>query len=103
MTTLQRRALTNSSENIWVSRIKKQLPNILPPIIALLILLALWQILFWSGVTKLPGPLSIWTEQRTRELLMYPFLDRGGLDKGLFWQTLASLQRVAIGYTAAAI
>lgn len=103
MTTLQRRALTNGSENAFVSAIKKQLPNILPPLIALVVLLTLWQILSWTGITKLPGPLSIWTEQRTRELLMYPFLDRGGLDKGLFWQTLASLQRVAIGYTAAAI
>jgi bicarbonate transport system permease protein len=103
MTTLQRRALTNGSENAFVSALKKQLPNILPPLIALLVLLTLWQILSWTGVTKLPGPLSIWTDQRTRELLMYPFLDRGGLDKGMFWQTLASLQRVAIGYTAAAI
>ena len=103
MTTLQRRALTNGSENAFVSAIKKQLPNILPPLIALVVLLTLWQLLSWTGVTKLPGPLSIWTDQRTRELLMYPFLDRGGLDKGMFWQTLASLQRVAIGYTAAAI
>ncbi len=103
MTTLQKRALTNGSENAFVSAIKKQLPNILPPLIALVVLLTLWQILAWTGVTKLPGPLSIWTDQRTRELLMYPFLDRGGLDKGMFWQTLASLQRVAIGYTAAAI
>ena len=103
MTTLQRRASANRSENAFVSAIKKQLPNILPPLIALVVLLTLWQILSMTGVTKLPGPLSIWTDQRTRELLMYPFLDRGGLDKGLFWQTLASLQRVAIGYTAAAI
>ncbi len=103
MTTVQRRALTNGSENAFVSAIKKQLPNILPPLIALAVLLTLWQILAWTGITKLPGPLSIWTDQRTRELLMYPFLDRGGLDKGMFWQTLASLQRVAIGYTAAAI
>lgn len=103
MTTLQRRALTNGSENAFVATLKKQLPNILPPLIALIILLTLWQVFSWTGITKLPGPLSIWTDQRTRELLMYPFLDRGGLDKGLFWQTLASLQRVAIGYTFAAI
>ncbi|HEY9652259.1 MAG TPA: nitrate ABC transporter permease [Coleofasciculaceae cyanobacterium] len=103
MTTVQRRALTNGSENAFVATLKKQLPNILPPLIALVILLTIWQIFSWTGITKLPGPLSIWTDQRTRELLMYPFLDRGGLDKGLFWQTLASLQRVAIGYTFAAI
>jgi bicarbonate transport system permease protein len=43
------------------------------------------------------------SDQNTRNLLLYPFMDRGGLDKGLFWQTWASLQRVALGYTAAAI
>ncbi|HAG81248.1 MAG TPA: nitrate ABC transporter, permease protein [Cyanobacteria bacterium UBA12227] len=103
MTTFPRRAATNGSENAFVSALKKQIPNILPPLIALAILLTLWQVLSWSGITKLPGPLSLWTDQRTKELLMYPFLDRGGLDKGMFWQTLASLQRVAIGYSFAAI
>ena len=103
MTTFPRRAATNGSENAFVSAIKKQLPNILPPLIALVILLIIWQILSLSGITKLPPPSSLWTDQRTKELLMYPFLDRGGLDKGMFWQTLASLQRVAIGYSFAAI
>lgn len=103
MTTFPRRAANNGSENAFISALKKQLPNIFPPLIALAILLILWQVLSLSGITKLPGPLSLWTDQRTRELLMYPFLDRGGLDKGMFWQTLASLQRVAIGYTFAAI
>jgi bicarbonate transport system permease protein len=41
--------------------------------------------------------------QDTWILILYPFYDRGGTDKGLFWQVLASLQRVAIGYTFAAI
>ncbi len=103
MTTFPRRAATNGSENAFVSALKKQIPNILPPLIALVILLIIWQILSLSGITKLPPPSSLWTDQRTKELLMYPFLDRGGLDKGMFWQTLASLQRVAIGYSFAAI
>ncbi len=102
MTTFPRRT-ANGSENAFVSALKKQLPNILPPLIALVILLIIWQILSLSGITKLPPPSSLWTDQRTKELLMYPFLDRGGLDKGMFWQTLASLQRVAIGYSFAAI
>ena len=33
----------------------------------------------------------------------WPFYDRGGTDKGLFWQIWASLQRVAIRYSLAAI
>ena len=102
MTVAQRR-LNNGGSNPLIANLQKQLSNLIAPLIALAILLAIWQIVSISGLTKLPGPLSIFTEQRTRELLFYPFLDRGGLDKGLFWQTLASLQRVAIGYTAAAI
>jgi bicarbonate transport system permease protein len=83
--------------------LKKLQKDFLPPFIAIVIFLALWQLLSWSGVTLLPGPLSIWTTERTRELLLYPFYDRGGIDKGMFWQTWASLQRVAISYTLAAI
>jgi bicarbonate transport system permease protein len=77
--------------------------DILPPICGVLGFLIIWQLFVWSGLTRLPGPLSVWTDQRTRELLLYPFYDRGGLDKGLFWQTLASLFRVAQGYSLAAI
>ncbi len=83
--------------------LKKIRKDILPPLIAILIFLGIWQLLSWSGITLLPGPLSIWTDERTRELLMHPFYDRGGIDKGMFWQTWASLQRVAISYTLAAI
>jgi bicarbonate transport system permease protein len=41
--------------------------------------------------------------QETWTLILYPFYDKGGTDKGLFWQIFASLQRVAISYTLAAI
>ncbi len=81
---------------------KKNASEIIPPIIGIAVFLTVWQLVSWSGMTRLPGPLSLWTDTRTRELLLYPFYDLGGLDKGLFWQTLASLGRVAKGYTAAA-
>jgi bicarbonate transport system permease protein len=82
---------------------KKLKSDYLPPLLAILIFLGIWQALSSSGLTLLPGPLSIWTDERTRELLLYPFYDRGGIDKGMFWQTWASLQRVAVSYTLAAI
>lgn len=75
----------------------------LPPIIAIILFLLIWEGLSASGLTLLPGPSSLWTDERTRELVMHPFYDRGGIDKGMFWQTWASLQRVAISYTLAAI
>ncbi len=83
----------------WKS-IKK---NVLPPVIAIAIFLLLWEILSASGLTLLPGPSSMFTNARTFELVKYPFYDRGGIDKGMFWQTWASLQRVGISYTLAAI
>lgn len=102
-TTRSRKSTANGSANPFTAYIQKQLPELIPPLIAIAIFLFVWQLLSSTGITKLPGPISLWTEQRTRELLLYPFLDRGGLDKGMFWQTLASLQRVAIGYSLAAV
>lgn len=82
---------------------KKQAKNILPPLLGTLGFLLIWELFSRSGLTQLPGPSSLFLDERTRTYLLYPFFDRGGLDKGLFWQTMASLRRVAIGYSAAAI
>ncbi|WP_216912178.1 MULTISPECIES: nitrate ABC transporter permease [unclassified Synechococcus] len=85
---------------LWWKRNRKL---ILPPLFGIAGFLLAWQLSASLGLTRLPGPLSLFTEQRTRELLLYPFYDRGGLDKGLFWQTMASLGRVAQGYFLAAV
>jgi bicarbonate transport system permease protein len=92
-------AKANFLTNFWA----KNGGDIIPPILGLLAFLLIWQIISGLGLTKLPGPLTVWTDTRTRELLLYPFYDLGGLDKGLFWQTMASLGRVAQGYSLAAI
>ncbi len=78
-------------------------PQVLPPLIGIVAFLALWQVVSSSGLTRLPAPSTLFTDEDTRTLLLNPFFDRGGLDKGLFWQTLASLTRVAKGYLAAAV
>ncbi len=96
-------AAKRPSKRLFGFNLRKIQKDIVPPLVAILIFLGIWQLLSWSGITLLPGPLSIWTDERTRELLMHPFYDRGGIDKGMFWQTWASLQRVAISYTLAAI
>ncbi len=101
MTTLQRRASANTSENVMVSRLKKLLPDLVPPLVAIAIFLVVWQLFSWTPGATLPGPIQV--VQDTWILIGWPFYDRGGLDKGLFWQVWASLQRVAIGYTLAAI
>ncbi|MGB3791073.1 MAG: nitrate ABC transporter permease [Phormidesmis sp.] len=90
---------SSSFQSFW----KKRGQDILLPIVGVLAFLIIWQFFSSSGLTRLPGPITLWTDQRTKELLLYPFYDNGGLDKGLFWQTAASLGRVAQGYSLAAI
>jgi bicarbonate transport system permease protein len=101
--TTTRRINRNNRDNFISAYWKKNSQDIILPILGILGFLIIWQFLSSTGLIKLAGPLSIWTDERTRELLLYPFYDAGGLDKGLFWQTMASLGRVAQGYSLAAI
>ncbi len=100
MTTFPRRS-NNALANGWVSRLNKHFPDLIPPIAAIAIFLIIWQLFSWIPGATLPGPIQV--VQDTWILIFWPFYDRGGTDKGLFWQILASLQRVAISYTLAAI
>ncbi|MFG1202155.1 nitrate ABC transporter permease [Xanthobacter aminoxidans] len=84
-----------------VPLLKTAAANIIPPIVVMALLLGLWQILCSAPGSALPPPSSI--IQNSWELIAHPFYDRGGLDKGLFWHILASLQRVAVGYSLAAV
>ena len=85
---------------LWWKQTRKTL---LPPLFGIGGFLLFWQLSASLGLTKLAGPLSLFTEERTRELLFYPFFDRGGLDKGLFLHAMNSLSRVVLGYSLAAV
>lgn len=100
MTIAQKRP-ANPSNPLLNAKFRERLDDILTPLVTLLILLVIWQLLSSLPGAQLPGPIQV--VQDTWILILYPFYDRGGTDKGLFWQVLASLQRVAIGYTLAAI
>jgi len=82
-------------------KLKERFGDLLPPVVAITIFLVLWQLFCWLPGATLPGPIKVL--QETWILILYPFYDKGDTDKGLFWQIFASLQRVAIGYTIAAI
>lgn len=69
--------------------------------VALLVFLGLWELLTLTPNATLPGPLQVL--QDTWPLIIDPFFDNGGTDKGLFWQILASLQRVAIGFSLSTV
>lgn len=101
MTIAQRRSATFN--NSWMSRfkLKDRVSDLIPPLVAIGIFLAIWQLFSFLPGATLPGPIKV--IQETWILILYPFYDRGGTDKGLFWQVLASLQRVAVGYSLAAI
>lgn len=100
--TIARRRPTNSlntflKNNPWIEKFD----DIITPVVTVGILLVLWQIFASFPGATLPSPLKV--IQETWILILYPFYDRGGTDKGLFLQVFASLQRVAIGYTLAAV
>ncbi len=77
------------------------LKGLIPPLVALVILLGIWQLLTMSPDANLPSPVR--TVKETWELIVNPFFDYGGTDKGLFWQVLTSLKRVALGFALSAV
>jgi nitrate/nitrite transport system permease protein len=75
--------------------------HVLPPLIVIGVLLIIWQAIGSRPGAALPSPSKV--VQDTWELIAHPFYDRGGNDVGIAWQLLASLKRVAYGYTLAVI
>jgi nitrate/nitrite transport system permease protein len=75
--------------------------TLLPPLIVTGLLLLIWHILTSQPGASMPGPLQVIKD--TEELILNPFYDNGGNDVGMFWQLLASLERVAYGYSLAVI
>ena len=74
--------------------------RVLPPVVCLAILIGVWELLCSQPGSSLPPPSLV--VAKSWELIVNPFFDRGGLEKGLFWHLIASLQRVAVGFALAA-
>ncbi|MCI3131487.1 nitrate ABC transporter permease [Phenylobacterium aquaticum] len=74
---------------------------VLPPLLTLAALLGIWQLAASSHPGGVPSPSAIW--QDSHDLILDPFFDHGGTDKGLFWHVLTSLKRVGIGFSLSAI
>lgn len=75
--------------------------RVVPPIIVIALSLLVWELICRKSGATLPPPSKVVSD--TWDLIVDPFFDRGGLDKGLFWHLSASLQRVALGYAMAAV
>ena len=83
------------------SRMRDIAVNVIPPVLVIALGLAIWELLCRKAGATLPPPSKVLED--TWELIVDPFYDRGGLDKGLFWHMSASLQRVALGYALASL
>lgn len=92
---------TSTWFNHLLLRLKQGSRKFLASAIAIFLFLAIWQILCMGEDPPLPSPITVL--QDTWELIIDPFFDNGGTDKGLFWQITASLRRVAIGFSLAAV
>ena len=79
------------------------LPQILPYLLCIGSFLLAWQLLSVAlGAARLPGPINVLIDTWD-PYISQPFFDDGGTSKGLGWQILISLQRVAVGYGLAAV
>jgi nitrate/nitrite transport system permease protein len=78
-----------------------KLSRAVAPWVAIAGFLGIWQLLCAGEGATLPPPTRVLSE--TWDLIINPFFQGNGTNKGLFWQILASLQRVAIGYSLAAV
>ncbi|MBH8576289.1 nitrate ABC transporter permease [Nostocaceae cyanobacterium CENA369] len=79
----------------------QQFQSIIAPAVGIAVMLFVWYLLSLNPQTSLPSPFQVITD--TWGLIIDPFFNKGGNNKGFFWLILASLQRVAFGYSLAAI
>jgi nitrate/nitrite transport system permease protein len=80
-----------------------RLAAVLPYLVCIGAFLLVWQLLSaLLGGGRLPGPVNVVIDTWD-PYISQPFFDDGGTSKGLGWQILISLQRVALGYGLAAV
>ena len=85
----------------YLKMAKEAAARVVPPLVVLALLMLFWELVCRRTGSTLPPPSKVFKD--TKELILDPFFDNGGIDKGLFWHLSASLQRVAYGYSIAAV
>jgi nitrate/nitrite transport system permease protein len=86
---------------VLLPRLRAMATTVIPPVVVICVLLAIWELLCRKAGATLPPPSRVLKD--TWDLIAHPLYDNGGTDKGLFWHLSASLQRVALGYSLAAV
>lgn len=85
----------------WLKSSKGHSRKVVLGVIGVLAVLLFWELICLTGLVPLPAPTQVLSD--TWPLIVDPFFDNGGTDVGLGWQILASLKRVAIGFSLSAI
>jgi nitrate/nitrite transport system permease protein len=85
----------------YLKMLRETAVRVVPPLIVVALMLLFWELVCRRAGSTLPPPSRVYKD--TKELIFDPFFDHGGIDKGLFWHLSASLQRVALGYSLAAV
>ena len=75
--------------------------RVLPPLITVVLLLAIWELASSRAGATLPAPSKVVKD--TWPLISQPFFNNGGNDVGMAWQLMASLKRVLYGYSIAVV
>lgn len=84
------------------TKVLNALKRLVPTVVAVVALLGIWELLCMSPGATLPGPIQAFQETWD-PLIKDPFFQGDGTDQGLFWQLIASLKRVAVGYSISAV
>lgn len=89
------------AESAWRKQAAEVVATVVPPLVMLALILIVWQLACAGPKSALPSPLRIWKD--ANDLIVSPFFVNGPQDIGLGWRVLTSLQRVAIGFSLAAV
>ncbi|AVG40853.1 nitrate ABC transporter permease [Achromobacter insolitus] len=84
----------------WRERLECALRAVVGPVGGFALFVLVWQVVAMR-IPEIPTPGVTW--RAAVELFSDPFYDNGPNDKGIGWNLLASLQRVAIGFGLAAL
>ena len=85
---------------LWRERLESALKAVVGPAAGFALFVLVWQVVAMR-ITEIPTPGVTW--HAAVELFSDPFYDNGPNDKGIGWNLLASLERVAVGFGLAAL
>src|SRR5690242_12250019 len=66
----------------YIKMAKETAVRVIPPLIVLALLGLVWELICRRAGSTLPPPSRVFKD--TKELILDPFFDHGGIDKGLF-------------------